>query len=105
MKRVPILVSGRLAVDRGIVESPDASVDRGDWAQLVVVDVDGDDASVAGQYWASGVRNYLAAGVPAHLDAFDGETVGGLPLLTDPRLVEDFDAEFGHVDFHEYYER
>ncbi len=52
MKRVPILVSGRLAVDRGIVESPDASVDRGDWAQLVVVDVDGDDASVAGQYWA-----------------------------------------------------
>jgi len=25
--------------------------------------------------------------------------------LTDPRLVEDFDAEFGHVDFHEYYER
>lgn len=104
MSRVAILTSGRELVDAGLIDAP--VPDRGgDWAELYVVDADPWEASLAGQYWAAGVRGFLATGDTDRLDPFVGQRIGGLPLLTDPDLIEEFDQDFGQVDFLEYYER
>lgn len=105
MSTIPILTSGRLLVDRGLIEPPYED-DGSDWAELYVVETrDPREASLAASYWSSGYRGFLATGDPQRLYAFDGETVAGLPLMTDPSLVEDFYFDFGHVDFAEIYQR
>ena len=104
MKRMPILTSGRLLVERGVIGVP-LDDDGSDWAELAIVEVDDQDASFLGSYWASGHRDFLATGDRAHLKPFEGEEVDGLPLMTDPALIEEFDEEFGHVDVRELYEK
>jgi len=104
MKRMPILTSGRLLVQRGILSAP-VDDDGSDWAELAIVEVDDQDASFLGSYWASGHRNFLATGDPKHLRPFEGEEVDGLPLMTDPALIEGFDEDFGQVDVRELYEK
>jgi hypothetical protein len=54
-----------------------------------------------GSYWASGHRDFLATGDRSHLKPFEGEEINGLPLMTDPTLIEDFDEDFGQVDVRE----
>jgi hypothetical protein len=104
MPRVPVLTSGRLLVDQGLMPKPAWDVGD-DWAELRVVDVADHEASIAGAYWASGLASFLRTGDTGALAWFEGESVGGLPLLTDPDLLEDFDLEHGVVDFAEIYER
>ena len=103
MSQMPILTSGRMLVRRGVIEAPDA--DQGsDWAALAIVEVDEDDASLLGEYWASGHRGFLATGNRDYLNPFEGVEIEGLPLMTTPRLIEEFDDEYGHVDVREIYE-
>lgn len=104
MKRMPLLTSGRLLVERGMIDAPRED-DGSDWAELTSVEVDDQDASFLGSYWTSGHRNFLATGDPKHLKPFEGEEVDGLPLMTDPRLIEEFDQDFGQVDVRELYEK
>jgi hypothetical protein len=47
MKRMPILTSGRLLVQRGIISAP-LDDDGSDWAELAIVEVDDQDASFRG---------------------------------------------------------
>jgi hypothetical protein len=75
-----------------------------DQADLVVVDVDYWEASLAGSYWSAGYAGFLADGDPDHLEPFRGMSIGGYPLITDPDLIEDFYYAHGHVDFQEYYQ-
>lgn len=104
MKRMPILTSGRTLVARGDLPMP-ADDDGSDWAAVAVVDVDRSDASYLGSYWASGYRGFLATGDVRHLAPFEGDLVAGLPLMTDPGLIEEFDEEFGQVDVAQIYEQ
>lgn len=104
MSSMPILTSGRLLLSRGLVAPP--YEDGGsDWAELTVVDVDEQEASLLGSYWNSGYRNFLATGDLNHLGPFTGETVRGFPLMTNTRLIEEFDEAYGHVDVREIYEQ
>jgi hypothetical protein len=99
MPQVPVLTSARLL--RGGLAMRILGEDRAD---LIVVEVDDDEASVAGAYWSSGYARFLEDGDEAHLRQFEGEMVGGYPLVTNPDLVEDFYYAHGHVDFQEYYQ-
>lgn len=103
MKRMPILTSGRLLVRRGEINPP-YSDPGSDWAALAVVEVSEGDAALLGEYWASGHRGFLATGDREYLSPFDGLVIDGLPLITDPRLIEEFDDEYGYVDVREIYE-
>jgi len=103
MKRMPILTSGRVLVDRGLI-APPADDDGSDWAELLVVEVTDQDASFLGSYWNSGHRQFLATGKTSHLADFEGEQVNGLALMTDPRLIEEFDEEYGQIDVREIYD-
>ena len=85
MTRVPVLTSQRAR------------------PELKEVDVTPAESSLAGRYWSSGYGRFLATGDVSVLEPFEGETLGGLPLLTDPDLIEDFYFEHGHIDFQEYY--
>jgi hypothetical protein len=75
-----------------------------DRADLVVVDVDDEQASLAGSYWSYGYGGFLETGDTDRLDRFRGMSVGGYPLVTDADLIEDFYYAHGHVDFQEYYQ-
>jgi hypothetical protein len=75
-----------------------------DRADLVVVEVDDDEASWAGSYWSYGYAGFLETGDTERLDLYRDATVGGYPLMTDPDLIEDFYDHYGHVDFQEYYQ-
>jgi hypothetical protein len=88
---------------RATIEVPVLTVARHGGADLVAVKVDQQGASLAGKYWSLGYGRFLETGDVSFLERFEDETVGGLPLLTDPDLVEDFYYRFGHVDFQEYY--
>jgi hypothetical protein len=77
--------------------------DKPGHAELRPVKVDKVGASRAGTYWSAGYGRFLATGDVSVLEPFEGETLGGLPLLTDPDLIEDFYFEHGHIDFQEYY--
>lgn len=102
MPRMPILTSGLLALQRGVIDEPWTN-DGSDWAELLEVDCDFPDASLAGEYWPVGVEGFLGDGDTRRLSQFDGETVAGWPLMTDPDLVEQFDRDHGSVDVAEYY--
>lgn len=104
MRRMPILTSGRLLLARGMTDVPYED-DGSDWAAVAIVEVDDEAASLLGSYWNSGHRNFLATGDTSHLALFEGEEVDGLPLMTDPRLIEEFDEEYGDVDVREIYEQ
>lgn len=104
MKRMPVLTSGRALVARGDIAAP-ADDNGSDWAELTIVEVDRGDASYLGSYWASGYRGFLATGDSHRLAPFRGDVVGGLPLMTDPDLIEEFDEDFGQVDVREIYEQ
>jgi hypothetical protein len=99
MPRVPVLTSARLL--RGGFALRFMDQDRAD---IVVVDVDEDEASWAGSYWSYGYAGFLETGDTERLDLYRGVTVGGYPLMTDPDLIEDFYYAHGHVDFQEYYQ-
>jgi len=99
MPQVPVLTSGR--------NPPGGFALRylgEDRAALVEVDVDAEEASLAGSYWSYGIAGFLETGDTARLDFYRGRSVGGYPLMTDPQLVEDFYFDYGHVDFQEYYQ-
>lgn len=99
MPQVPVLTSGR--------NLPGGFALRflgEDRADLVVVEVDDDEASLSGSYWSYGYGGFLETGDTDRLDLFRGMTVGGYPLVTDPDLIEDFYYAHGHVDFQEYYQ-
>lgn len=104
MKRMPILTSGRQLVARGLTTPPYRD-DGSDRAEVTVVEVNDADASLLGSYWNSGHRNFLATGDVSHLVPFEGVSIDGLPLMTTPRLIEEFDDAFGHVDVREIYEQ
>jgi hypothetical protein len=75
-----------------------------DRAQLVEVDVDDEDASLAGFYWSYGIGGFLETGDVSRLNLYSGRAVGGYPLMIDPDLVEAFYFDHGHVDFQDYYQ-
>jgi hypothetical protein len=103
MPVVPILTSARGLAGRGEIDQGPGLGDS-DWAELVVVEVDDDEASWAGSYWSYGYAGFLEWGDTERLDVYRGVTVGGYPLVTDPDLIEDFYYAHGHVDFQEYYQ-
>jgi hypothetical protein len=100
MKRVPVLTSGLSLPKIDRLRRP---THGGDWAELIVVEADDDEASLAGEYWSAGFARFLADGEIEHLDPFRGQRIGGHLLLTDPGLIEDFEEDYGAVDFREYY--
>jgi hypothetical protein len=104
MPVVPILTYGRPLADLGRVEPPYRGFD-GEWAELLDVLANDRDASLAGSYWSVGVARFLGDGDRRHLSDFERERVAGYRLVTDPDLVERFYADYGHIDFQEYYQR
>jgi len=87
---MPILTSGALLLAEGLVEDAREKGDERDWAEVVVAEVSGEEATRTGEYWQTGYHAFLASGDIGRLDAFEGETIGGYPLMTAPDLVEDF---------------
>jgi hypothetical protein len=74
--------------------------------ELIVVDVPNSiDQSIVGSYWASGYYGFLATGDVHRLAPFEGVTIAGYPLETDPDVIEDFDDAHGAVDVREYYKQ
>jgi hypothetical protein len=55
---------------------------------LVLTDA---EASTIGSYW-NAVRWYLFTGDTSRLDNFDGAAINAQPLLTDPDLIDRWDA-------------
>lgn len=104
MARMPVLTSGRLLVARGEIDPPYED-DGSDWAVAIALDVTDEDASLLGSYWNSGYGAFLGDGNADHLAAFVGVQVNGLPLVTDPGLIEEFDDGYGYVDVREIYEQ
>ena len=100
MPRVPVLTSGREILPSGFA----LRFLGEDRAELVEVEVDAEDASLAGSYWSDGIAGFLGSGDTSRLDFYAGRSVGGYPLMTDPQLVEDFYFDHGHIDFREYYQ-
>jgi hypothetical protein len=72
-------------------------------AEVIAVEVDKAVASRAGSYWSAGYARFLETGDTSALKPFEGETIGGRPLVVDPDVIEDFYFEHGHIDFQEYY--
>lgn len=102
MSQMPVLTSGLLAYQRGLISEP-LTDDGSDWAELIEVECDYEDAALAGEYWALGFDRFLSDGGSAHLDQFEGESVAGWPLMTVPDLVEQWYWDHGPVDVAEYY--
>jgi hypothetical protein len=103
MPRVPVLTLARVLASRGEIDEGPGPLDS-DWAELVEVDAEREEASWAGSYWSYGYAGFLATGNTDRLDLYRGVTVGGYPLVTDPDLIEDFYYAHRHVDFQEYYQ-
>ena len=59
------------------------------------------ESSIAGRYW-NAIRRFLETGYTDRLEEFDGVTVGGRQLLTDPDLIEYY-ARRGELDFESIY--
>lgn len=105
MSRMPILTSGALLVERGLIDDPREPGDGRDWAALAVLDTaDPFELSRAGEYWAGGYGRFLGTGRVQFLRQFQGDTVAGFPLITDPDLVEDFEAANPGFDPGELYQ-
>lgn len=99
MPQVPVLTSARNLPGGFALKFLDE-----DRADLVVVNVDDEEASLAGSYWSYGYAGFLETGDTDRLDLYRGMTVGGYLLMTDPDLIEDFYYAHGHIDFQEYYQ-
>ena len=74
-------------------------ISRGEVREVEVDDREG--ASLLGRYWAVGVGRFLA-GDPMALEEFEGESVAGRPLETDPAVIEAL-AFAGMVDIDDVY--
>lgn len=101
---MPILTSGVLLLGEGLIDDPREEGDERDWAEPLVVAVSGEEATRAGEYWQTGVHGFLASGDVAVLEEFEGETIAGYPLITDPELIEDFAAATPGFDPGELYQ-
>lgn len=102
---MPILTSGQRLLDEGLVDDPREPGDHQDWAEVVVIDTSApDELSRAGEYWQIGYHGFLASGDVTALEEFEGETIAGYPLVTDPDLVEDFAAATPGFDPGELYQ-
>ncbi len=101
---MPVLTSGELLVQSGVIPDPRGPGDRRDWAEVVVVEVSDEEATRAGEYWQSGYHAFLASGEVDFLGDFEGGTIAGYPLITDPDLVEDFAAATPGFDPGELYQ-
>jgi hypothetical protein len=99
MPRVPVLTSIRNLPGGFAARFLDQ-----DGAELVDVDVDDEEAALAGSYCSYGYGGFLETGDTDRLELYRGMSVGGYPLMTDPDLVEDFYYAHGHVDVQEYYQ-
>ena len=104
MSRMPVLTSGELLVQSGVIPDPRGPGDRRDWAEVVVVEVSDEEATRAGEYWQAGFHGFLASGDVGALEEFEGETIAGYPLVTNPDLVEDFAAATPGFDTGELYQ-
>jgi hypothetical protein len=60
------------------------------------------DATIVGQHW-NAVRRYLEDGHETHLSNFQGVTVAGRPLETDPDVI-DWHALRSEVRFEAIYD-
>jgi hypothetical protein len=69
MARIPILSEGKIVE----IESSDQG-----------------DLEFIGRYWQAGVSAFLDTGDTERLAPFEGYSVAGLPLETDPDAIEDF---------------
>ena len=68
-----------------------------------VVEVqDSDEASRVGEHW-NAIKHFLNTGDETRLRGFDGETVAGVVLETDPDAIEEW-ARTGEIDFEEIYQ-
>src|SRR4051812_22143032 len=93
MSQMPILTSGELLAEQGLVEDPREAGDTRDWAEIWIVDTqDPAELSSAGDYWNSGYAAFLGTGDVGRLHQYEGDTIGGFPLMIDPDLVEQFAA-------------
>ncbi len=101
---MPVLTSGELLVQSGVIPDPRGPGDRRDWAEVAVVEVSDAEARRAGVYWQAGYHAFLASGDVDFLGDFEEETIAGYPLVTDPDLVEDFAAATPGFDPGELYQ-
>jgi hypothetical protein len=72
-----------------------------------LIEVETDDRrelELAGLYWQSGYQAFLDTGETDRLDQFEGLTIGGFPLETDPDIVEGFAISNPGFDPGELYE-
>jgi hypothetical protein len=74
--------------------------------ELRVVEVtDPSEQSLVGSYWSAGFDGFLETGDVGRLAPFVGVTAAGLPLETDPDVIEGFYFDHGPVDVREYYKQ
>ncbi len=73
-------------------------------AELLAVEVDGAEASLAARYWARGIARFLETGDTDVLKEFEDERVGGVVFETDPDAIEEFEDRYGRFDFQEVYQ-
>lgn len=83
MARMPILSDGELI-----------EVETSDRRELELI----------GLYWQAGINGFLDTGEVARLEQFEGLRIAGLPLDTDPDLIEDFAISNPGFDPGELYE-
>lgn len=82
----------------------DARYRRAGRAELLAVEVDGAEASLAARYWARGIARFLETGDTDVLKEFEDERVGGVVFETDPDAIEEFEDRYGRFDFQEVYQ-
>jgi len=103
MPIVPVLTSAAFLAGRGEFKygpAPGAP----DFAEIVTVEVDAEEASWAGSYWSYGYAGYLETGDTDRLDLYRSMVIGGYPVMTDPDMIDGFYYDHGHIDFQEYYQ-